>query len=242
MHVSLQGKKVVVIGGSSGIGLGIAKASQAAGAAVVIASRSAEKLAAASQEMGGDVETYAIDLTDEQALAQMMADLAPLDHLVVSGGSGPTFAPFLELPAEAARLDFEITFWGKYNAAKYAAPHLSSDGSIVFISGVYARRPNADAVVSAASLSAVEGLCRALALALAPIRVNAIMPALVDTPLFNPDVQGQAREAMFAAIGGNLPANRVATPENIGQMAVVLMTNQVITGSTMLMDGGYALV
>lgn len=161
--------------------------------------------------------------------------------MVVIGGSGPTFAPFLELPAAGAREDFEITFWGKYNAARHAAPHLSSDGSIVFLSGVYGRRPNPDAVVSAASLSAVEGLTRELALALAPVRVNAITPALVNTPLFNPGVQGEAREAMFASLGENLPTNTVATPQDIGQMAVVLMTNSAITGTSMLMDCGYAL-
>ena len=98
--MDLRGRRVVVIGGSSGIGLGIARACESAGASLVIASRSEEKLAEARSRIGGEVETYRVDLTDEQAIATMMGELGPFDHLVVTGGSGPTFAPFLELPVE----------------------------------------------------------------------------------------------------------------------------------------------
>jgi NAD(P)-dependent dehydrogenase (short-subunit alcohol dehydrogenase family) len=119
---------------------------------------------------------------------------------------------------------------------------MADGGSMLFISGIYSHRPHQDSVVSAASLSAVEGMCRALAIALAPTRVNAIAPALVSSSLFNPDVTGPAREAMFTGIAQSLPAQAVCAPADIGQMATLLMTNPAVTGSTMIMDSGYRLV
>ena len=238
--MTLDGKKVVVIGGSSGIGLGIAEASVTAGAITVIASRSSEKLDAASKHIGGDVQTFTVDLVDEKSIEALMAEIGEFDHLVISGGRS-TSGPFLELASEIAREDFEINFWGKYNAAKYSASQIRTGGSITFISGVYSRKPSANAVVTAASVSATESLGRALAVAVAPIRVNTIAPGLVDTPMVMPDASAEERAAFFESIAEILPSNTVGTPENIAQAAMLLMTNPFMTGSTIFIDGGYTI-
>jgi len=237
----LYNKEVLVIGGSSGIGLGIAQMAAQEGANVHIASRSADKLAEASQKILGGCETHTVDLTDETTIAALMEEVGYLDHLLISGGHVST-GSFLEVPTDVARKQLEVIFWGKYLAAKYAAPRFAQGGSLTFISGIYSHKPSPDAVILAASLSAVEGLGRALAVALAPLRVNSLAPAMVDTPLVMPDATPEERAGFLASIAGYLPVKTVGTPQDIAQLALVLMTNPFMTGSTTLIDGGYTLV
>jgi len=239
--MNLEGKKVVVIGGSSGIGLGIAQASAVAGANVVIASRSADKLKAATEAINGQVQSYTVDLADEENVGNLMTQIGALDHLLITGGRS-TFGPFLELASETARADFEVNFWGKYNAARYGAPNVQKGGTITFISGAYGRKPSADAVVSAASVSATDSLARALAVALAPIRVNSIAPGLINTPLVMPDATEQERKEFFESVTNYYPADVVGQPEDIAQVALMLMTNPFMTGATIHVDGGYTIV
>jgi len=237
----LDDKKVVVIGGSSGIGLGIARASVDEGADTVIASRSSQKLEAARRQLGDNVQTVTVDLADESSIIALMAEIGAFDHLVITGGR-TTNGAFLELASDIAREDFDINFWGKYNATKYAAPHIRQGGSITFISGVYGRKPSPNAVVTAASVSATDSLGRALAVALSPIRVNTIAPGLVDTPMVMPAASEEEREDFFKSVGQNWPAKTVGIPENFGQVAVLCMTNPFISGSTIYVDGGYTIV
>jgi NAD(P)-dependent dehydrogenase (short-subunit alcohol dehydrogenase family) len=239
--MNLEGKKVVVIGGSSGIGLGIAQASAVIGATIVIASRSAQKLKAASKLIAGQVQSYAVNLADEEAVSNVMGQIGAMDHLIVSGGRS-TSGPFLELASETAREDFEINFWGKYNAARYGAPNIQKGGTITFISGVYGRKPSADAVVTAASVSATDSLARALAVALAPIRVNSIAPGLINTPAIMSDATEQERKEFYDSVASYWPAGGVGQPEDIAQVALMLMTNPFMTGATIYVDGGYTIV
>lgn len=239
--MNLEGKKVVVIGGSSGIGLGIAQASAVAGANVVIASRSVGKLKAASKIIDGRVQSFSVDLANEEAVSSMMAKIGALDHLIVSGGRS-TSGPFLELASETAREDFEINFWGKYNAARYGAPNIQKGGTITFISGALGRKPSGNAVVTAASVSATDSLARALAVALAPIRVNSIAPGFIDTPNFMPDATEPERKKAIDSFTSYWPADGVGQPEDIAQVALMLMTNPFMTGATIYVDGGYTIV
>lgn len=239
--MNLDQKKVLIIGGSSGMGLGIAKESATAGAELHIASRSAKKLAAAAEQIPGDVQTHTVDLTDETSIAALMAEIGALDHLVITGGYVAT-GPFLEFPEDGARKLHEVLFWGKYHAAKYAAPIIREGGSITFISGIYSHKATADAVALASSLGAVEALGRALAIALAPTRVNNITPGMVDTPQVLPGAPKEDHDAFLASIASYLPTKTVGTPQDIAQLALVLMTNPFMTGSTVLIDGGYSLV
>ena len=238
--MKLAGKKVVVLGGSSGMGLGIASASADEGADVIIASRSAQKLAQAQAQLQRDIQALTVDLGDEASVQACITRIGALDHLVITGGR-TTFGAFLDLDTATAREDFDITFWGKYHAAKCGAPHIRPGGSIIFISGVYSHRPSPDAVVAAASLSAIESLGRALALALSPIRVNTIAPGLIDTPLIRQSLPPEEQEGFFAAVAKQLPSQCVGEPADIAQAALFLMTTPFITGSTLIVDGGGSL-
>lgn len=237
--MSLQDQRVVVIGGSSGIGLAIAGAALAEGAEVIIASRSRERLDRARAALGRSVEALTLDIVDEEAVRDFFARLDPFDHLATPGTQGAR-GPFLQMPTAQARAGFDSKFWGQYLAAKYAAPKLRAGGSMVLIAGAFSQRPAPGSVVQTAINAAVEGLARGLAVELAPIRVNCISPGLVDTPMWA-GLSEEQRQAMFRATAAELPAGRVGRPEDIGLAAVYLMRNGFTTGSTLYVDGGRTL-
>jgi NAD(P)-dependent dehydrogenase (short-subunit alcohol dehydrogenase family) len=148
--------------------------------------------------------------------------------------------PFLELDTQAARKAFDSKFWGQYHAAKYGAPKIRPGGSITFFSGIWSLRPIPRASVVAAINSAIEGLGRALAVELAPIRVNVVSPGVVDTPLYG-GMSPDKREAMFKQVAASIPAKRIGKAEEIAQTILYLMTNGYTTGSTLCVDGGTTL-
>lgn len=234
-----QGKKIVVIGGSSGMGLATARAAAAEGARVIIASRSEEKLRQAKAQIQGSVEGLTLNVMDEGSVKAFFDRVGEFDHLTTPG-SEAVLGPFLSLDTQAARKAFDSKFWGQYHAAKYGAPKIRTGGSITFFAGVWSQRPIPRASVVAAINSAIEGLGRALAIELAPIRVNTVSPGIVDTPLYagmSPD----KREAMFKEAAASIPAKRIAKPEEIAQTVLYLMSNGYTTGSTLYVDGGATL-
>jgi NAD(P)-dependent dehydrogenase (short-subunit alcohol dehydrogenase family) len=235
----LQDKRVVVIGGSSGIGLATARMAAAEGAAVVIASRSMDKLEQAAATIPGKIEAFSVDIREEKSLAALFAAIGEFDHLATPGGEAAG-GPFLELDLREARQAFDSKFWGQYMAAKHAAPRIRRGGSITLISGSNSQRPLPQAAVRAAINNAVEGLARALAVELTPIRVNAVSPGLVDTPLHD-HLPGERKDAFFQAVAATLPLKRVGTAEEIAHAVLHLMTNGYTTGSTLFVDGGYTL-
>jgi NAD(P)-dependent dehydrogenase (short-subunit alcohol dehydrogenase family) len=235
----LTGKRVVFIGGSSGMGLAAAQLALKVGAQVVIAGRSRKKLEQAKKEMGGQVEDLSLDATDEAAVKAFFQQVGAFDHLVTTITSGERKA-FLKLDMAVAKAHFNGKFWGQWLAAKYGAPQIKAGGSITFFSGIWSHRPPAEVAVIAAMNSAIEGLTRALAVELAPLRVNTVAPGLIDTPLYA-NMQVEVREGMFAAYGAATPAKRVGRPEEVAQTVVYLMTNTFTTGSIIFVDGGYIL-
>ncbi|MEO0248050.1 MAG: SDR family oxidoreductase [candidate division WOR-3 bacterium] len=237
--MKLKGQRVVIIGGSSGIGLAIAKMAVSEGALVVIASRSLVKLEKAAAEIRGEVEVLTVDIREENSVKQFFDDVGEFDHLTTPGGE-VTGGHFLHLDLQEARKAFDSKFWGQYQAAKYGAPKIRSGGSITLFSGANSQRPLPQSSVRAAINSAVEGLARALATELSPIRVNAISPGPVDTPLHD-HLPKERREALFRAIAASLPLKRIGKPEEIAQTVLYLMTNGFTTGSTLFVDGGYTL-
>ncbi len=234
-----QGKKIVVIGGSSGMGLATAKAAAAEGARVVIASRSEEKLRQAKAQIQGSVEGLTINVMDEGSVKAFFDRVGEFDHLTTPG-SEAVMGPFLSLDTQAARKAFDSKFWGQYHAAKYGAPKIRSGGSITFFAGIWSQRPIPRASVVAAINSAIEGLGRALAIELAPVRVNTVSPGIVDTPLYA-GMAPDKREVMFKEAAASIPAKRIAKPEEIAQTVLYLMTNGYTTGSTLYVDGGATL-
>jgi NAD(P)-dependent dehydrogenase (short-subunit alcohol dehydrogenase family) len=232
--VGIENESVVIIGGSSGIGLAIAKEAADAGAAVTIAGRSQSKLDKACQAVAGDVTTQIVNLSDEQSVMKLFALIGPFDHLVVSGSSVKT-GQLHDLPLADARASMDSKFWGQYMAVRYA--QIRPNGSITLFPGILSRRPSAGLASLAAINAAVEALGRALAIELAPVRVNVVSPGLTDTPAYG-EMPDDARKGMFAGAAKRLPVGRVGRAEDIASLALELMRNGFMTGVVVDVDGG----
>jgi len=233
----LENQKVVVIGGSSGMGLETAKLLASNDAYVIIASRSEEKLNAALQEIKGKAEAKPLDFTRESAVRDFFISVGRFDHLVLMGAGLPAWGRFGEIRTAALESAFKTKFWGYFFCAKYAIPYLRSDGSIVFTIGGAAR----SAIPATAGLAAVNGaiMCMAMTLAkeLAPIRVNILSPGLVDTPAYN-WMSEQEKRTFFDQMGGSLPVGRIGRPDEIAQAVLYFLTNGYTTGAVLDVDGG----
>jgi NAD(P)-dependent dehydrogenase (short-subunit alcohol dehydrogenase family) len=231
------GKKIVVIGGSSGMGLASAKHLALDGAHVVIASRSEEKLKAALSGIEGKAEAKSLDFTDEQAVRSFFEWVGPFDHLVLMGAGLPAWGDLQEIQTVALESAFKTKFWGYFFCAKYAAPYLRQNGSILFTIGGAAR----SAIPGTAGVAAVNGaiMCMAFTLAkeLAPIRVNILSPGLVDTPAYGWMSEAE-KQSFFEQMGGNLPVGRVGKPDEIAQAVHYLLMNGYTTGAILDVDGG----
>jgi NAD(P)-dependent dehydrogenase (short-subunit alcohol dehydrogenase family) len=236
--MGIENESVVIIGGSSGMGLAIAKEAADSGAAVIIAGRSQGKLDEAIRVIAGDVATYIVDLSDEGSVMKLFQSIGSFDHLVITGSSVKT-GQLRELSLADARASMNSKFWGAYMAARYA--QIRPKGSITFFSGILSRRPSSGLASLAAINAAVEALGRALALELAPIRVNVVSPGLTDTPAYA-TMPDDARKGMFAAVAKRLPVGRVGRPEDIASLTLELMRNNFLTGLVVDVDGGAMLV
>ncbi|CAN5380422.1 SDR family oxidoreductase [soil metagenome] len=233
----MKGSATLVIGGSSGIGLATARLALARGARVTIASRSIDKLADAARSLG-KVRTEVLDVTDATAVERFFADREPWQTVIVAG-SATRVGPVRGLPLDEARAAMDNKFWGAYHVARHA--RLVDDGSLTFVSGVYSMRPNATAVLQGVINSALESLARGLALELAPVRVNVVSPSTTATPLWD-RLGPEGRQAKFEQMAARLPVGRIATADDIAEAIVFVATNRFATGSTVLVDGGDALV
>jgi len=237
--MELTGHKVVVIGGSSGIGLAAAQAALDEGAEVVIAGRSQEKLERARDALGRPVLAVATDMADFESMKRLFEAVGTLDHLFVSAG---TARPGLvaETEMSKARPVLERRFWGCYNATHFAAPRISQRGSITYMSGNAAVRPMPGGAVGSAAVAAVEAFARGVALELKPVRVNVVRAGLVDTPML--DGYGERRQAIVDAYSRRAPAGRIGRPDEIAAGVIYLMKNEYTTGTVLQIDGGGLLV
>ncbi|MFP8967436.1 SDR family oxidoreductase [Pokkaliibacter sp. CJK22405] len=236
--MTLNDKRVLVLGGSSGIGFGIAKAVRAAGGKVTIASRSAERINQAVARLGGSAHAYVLDTHDNEAIEKFFAEHEPFDHIFVSAAS-TTAAPVISLPLDAAYESFESKFWGAYRVAR--AARVAEGGSITLVSGYLSIRPRAGAAIQGAINAALEGLTKGLALELSPIRVNCISPGLVETEMLD-GKRDDSRQAMFDGAAERLPVKMVGKPEYIALQVLAMMQNPYMTGSVVYLEGGGALI
>lgn len=237
---------VIVIGGSSGIGLGVARAVAERGADLVIVGRSREKLERAALELGGarSVRAITADVTREEQVQHLFESVPELDHLVVTAAD-LRYAPVDSLSLDMARTVIDSKIVAALLLAKHAGRRIRPGGSIVFTTGVASDRPAPNGALTATVNGALEALVRALALELAPTRVNALSPGWVDTPLWDelaPVLAGKHKETVFAQFASRLPVRRVGKPEDLGHAAVFLMENEFSTGATLHVDGGHRLV
>jgi NAD(P)-dependent dehydrogenase (short-subunit alcohol dehydrogenase family) len=232
----LAGQTVVLIGGSSGIGLETARRARAEGADVILAARNPDRLKQAADEVGA-ARTAAFDATDPAALAGFFADLpAPIDHVLVTGG-GPTYQPLLEMDAAQVRdalsdhvaLDLEV--------ARNAAPRMRPGGTLLFMGGTGGRHIGRGAGIFPAATAALQAFVASLALEIAPVRANLIAAGFVDTPL-SARLLGDQLGARRDELRRTLPIGRVVEPADVAALAVHLMANTALTGATYDIDGG----
>lgn len=233
---NIQDQQVIIFGGSSGIGLATARALRAAGARVTIVSRSQDKLEAAAREIPG-LATAAVDATDTQAVKRYFDQVDAFDHLIITVGGGAPPAPFHEISEAGFRKSFDDKFWAHFAIAQAGRRKLARGGSITFITGAAARRAVPTMVPYAAINGAIEAMVGPMALALAPIRVNAVAPGVIDTPFWG-GMPAAARQGFFAQMGGKLPAGRVGSPDDVALAVRYLAENGFVTGSILDVEGG----
>jgi len=232
----LKNKRVLVVGGSSGIGEGAAKAAAEHGAKVLIASRSEDKLRAAAARIGHGCETGVIDTREDASVEAFFAKAGTFDHVVMSAAQ-VMIAPVRTLSVADAQASMNSKFWGTYRVAR--AAQIADSGSLTMISGAAAVRATKGRALQTAINAAVEALTKGLALEFSPVRVNTISPGLVETPIWgNLDA---ARIAQIQEMARRTPTGRVGQPEDIALQILACMTNPFMTGSVIYLDGGYLL-
>ena len=239
MTFTLRDRTVVLIGGGSGIGLAVARLVVADGARVVLGGRSRERLDGAVAELGPTATARTVDTSDEDSVADFFAGIDVVDALFTTAATY-TVGSFRDLAVEDARSPFESKFWGQYRVVKAALPKLAPDAAVVLTSGAASVRPAGPAAPYVAANAAIEGLARGLAVELAPVRVTAIAPGTVDGNLWA-GRPAEVREAAFAHIEREAVLGRPGTEGEIAAAVVHLFTNTYTTGSTLYVDGGYAL-
>ena len=228
----LAGKKVVVVGGSSGIGLATAELAKREGADVIIASRNAERLDAIAARL--NVKAIPADVTKDDDIANLFRRCGPVDHVVVTAAQLKT-GPFKTVAMEDVRATMESKFWGAWRVARSA--EIRSGGSLTLVSGFLSIRPRPNSAIVGVANGALESLARSLALELAPVRVNAVSPGIIDTPI-RAAMPEAARLDMLAKTAAGLPVGRVGVGEDIARQILAFMTIGFATGSIVYIDGG----
>ncbi|HET6340192.1 MAG TPA: SDR family oxidoreductase [Polyangiales bacterium] len=240
--MSLKEKSVFIVGGSSGIGLGVAEALLQDGAAVTLIGRSQEKLRAARESLGDRVKAIAADVTNEDQVKRLFDESGTIDHLVVTRGVAPVGAPIESLDLDSARHFIDVMLVSALSLAKHAAPHVRRGGSITFTSGISKDKPpTRGGAVVAAVAGSMGYLAHALALELAPTRVNVVSPGWVETPMWE-EIAGPAKNQMWADMAKQVPAGRIAKPADIAKAYTFLLGSELTTGIVLKIDGGHALI
>ena len=231
---NFSGKKALVFGGTSGIGLATVNQLKAQGAEVVAISRDPSK----AGDIAG-VTLAACDVRDTDALAQLLAQHAPFDLLISAATGGSRAAgPFLQMDLAAYQASFD-KLWGYTNIVRLGAEHLTEKGAIVLVSGAPARRAKPGQAALASVGGAVEQFARAVAPELAPRRINVVSPGVIDTPMFGPDAEARAKMLGAATADNLIP--RAGTPDEVAEAVIFVAGNEFVTGTTVEVDGGWIL-
>lgn len=235
--MSMEGQRIVVVGGSSGMGLATARAAALEGAEVTIASRSKERIDAALCELPEGCTGAVLDVRDEAQVVAALEQFGEIDHLVFTAGDDFTPRALAELDLRDARAVLDVRFWGAVTVIKHAIAQLRPTGSISLTTGTVGQRPMPGAALAAAGAGAAEALVRGLAVELAPIRVNAVRAGAFRTPMWDRLPEPQ-REAVFARLAHATLVGAVGDPEQIAMAHLYLMQNGYVTGTVLGVDGG----
>ncbi len=241
---TLRNQRIVVIGGTSGIGFSVAQEAIADGANVIVGSSNAANVDAATKRLGSGSSGSAIDVKDEASVAAFFERTGPFDHLVFTAGdwgalrSGSTVAALDLVGANAV---FAVRFWGALSAIKHAQGSISPNGSVTLTDGAIAHRPRKGAAINTAMAGAIEHLTQALAVDLAPLRVNAVCPGYVLTEVWNSIPEDQ-RASQIQKMTQHLPLPRAGLPSEVAQAYLYLMRGAYSTGQVLVVDGGMTLI
>ena len=240
MNLSLKEKSVVIIGGSSGIGLEVAKICDSQGAKVTIASRNRKKLDAAAEFLSKNCRSEEVDVLKIDSVEKLFKSISKIDHLCYTPAPGE-YGEFTKFPIESAKKHFDGRFWGCYSSAFYALDNLAKQGSITFVSGGLSRKPLPGKSIITAAQWAMEGLGKALAVELAPIRVNTVVPGLIDTPLWD-FMEDTEKKNFFENEQKGILTGKVGQVDEVADVVVGVMRNNYITGASYVVDGGSSLM
>lgn len=238
---------IVVIGGSSGIGLAVARRSLDDGATVVIAGRSQQRLDVARADLArtgppaGRLSAHPVDIGDPAQVTRLFERVGTLSHLVVTAADLP-YGPVVSLSEDSMVRAVRSKILGPLFAAQQAAPRITKPGSITFTSGIAASRPAPGGALAATVNGALESMVLALALELAPIRVNAVSPGWVDTPVWDRLATPDVKNARMADLAARLPARRLGRPEDIANAVAFLIADNFVTGTVLHAEGAQVLV
>jgi len=238
---SLNGKKIVLIGGTSGFRLATAKAAAAEGAYLIVVSSRQSSVDKALDVLTENTQGYAVDVSDEQQVEDLFKTIGEFDHLIFSAGETLQIGNPGDVNIEDSRKFFNVRYWGALMAAKYGSPYIREGGSIILTNGIVGIRPWKGWSVAASAGGAVESLTKGLAIDLAPIRVNAVCAGMVKTALWN-NIPEAEREAMYNEVGRKLLTGRVGEAEDIAEAYIFLMKGNYTTGQVVVVDGGNVLV
>jgi NAD(P)-dependent dehydrogenase (short-subunit alcohol dehydrogenase family) len=237
---SLEGQTVVLFGASSGMGLATAKAARDAGAEVAIVARDPDRLEQARAELGEGTRAASLDAADADAVQALFDTFDRVDHVASFTGEQP-HAPVGDTTHELFQRALDARVWAARNLCAAAAPRMPESGSFTFCSGVSAFRPRADRSAGAAATAALESFGRAMAVELAPIRVNTICPGSFDTPVLD-RAFGERKEDVMRPYLAQLPLGRLGRPEELAHAVLFLMTATYVTGTVLHVDGGALLI
>ncbi len=231
MDAVLEQTRVLVVGGSSGIGLAVARHARVKGARVIIASRSAAERVVNMPEPLNSLEAHSFDITSASDTKALFEKIGEIDHLAVAVRPEVQSAPFQSIDMDGAKRAFETKFWGQYRLIQIAQAYMSEKGSITLTSGIAGERIYSGASTMALINSATETLCRTLAVELAPLRVNCVSPGFVAP-----------KPESIQEYAQRFPSKRLASLDEIASAYLWLMASPYITGTVTVMDGGARLI
>jgi NAD(P)-dependent dehydrogenase (short-subunit alcohol dehydrogenase family) len=229
--------RIVILGGTSGIGLATARRAAQVGASVTIASRRPESIERALGELPAGVVGRAVDASSGPAVAALFDEIGGFDHLIYTAGENLVGRPLAEYDVEQAQQFFGLRVVHAIDAVRLAVPHLAQNGSVTLTSGTAAFEGGHGWTLGTSVSGAIVSVARSLAVELAPVRVNVVAPGVVRSPLWE-SLDPEQREGMYAALADSLPARRVAEPDDVAKAFVALMDQDYVTGTVAVVDGG----
>src|ERR1700742_2285455 len=241
VNSNLRGKRIVLLGGTSGFGLATAKAAAEEGANIVVVSSRQQRVDGALSELPEGSEGYTANLANEQQVENLFKQIGEFDHLVFTAGETLQLKELSNVNMDDARQFFNIRYWGALMAAKYGSRYIRSGGSITLTNGTIGLRPWRGWTVAASITGAIEALTRSLAVELAPIRVNAVCAGMARTELWG-NISETEREAMFSDVGSKLLTGKIGEANDIAEAFLYLLKGNYTTGQIIVADGGGVLV